>query len=447
MINSIKAKYLLLALLCLCIGTASALTRRSKTQTPAGRECYLPYDGIDISKYQSLNGPIDWAKVATDKNIKFIYIKATEGTTHVDPYYKDHLDKARRHGFKVGSYHFFTMKSPVKSQFDNFKRNAVKSKQDLIPVIDLEIKVLGFTRKQLQDSVMAFADLLRAHYGCEPLLYVGGDYMREHLTKDFADFKLFMPRYSRSDDAEPKVPFGAKWSIWQFSQAGTIKGIKGTVDMDCLNDGITVNDLLIKNNPVKKKNKKRVAEAEKEKEKEAEAAVVAATPLEQNVKTLEKEEKALEKKLKQEEKKLEKEEKELNDKKQKAEAKKKAEAEAKKKAEAEAKKKAEAEAKKKAEAEAKKKAEAEAKKKAEAEAKKKAEAEAKKKAEAEAKKKAEAEAKKKAEAEAKKKAAAKKTPTAREKQRAANKKLKNKKSTPTTSKSGKKTNKNSADNE
>ena len=425
MINSIKAKYLLLALLCLCIGTASALTRRSKTPTPAGRECYLPYDGIDISKYQSLNGPIDWAKVATDKNIKFIYIKATEGTTHVDPYYKDHLDKARRHGFKVGSYHFFTMKSPVKSQFDNFKRNAVKSKQDLIPVIDLEIKVLGFTRKQLQDSVMAFADLLRAHYGCEPLLYVGGDYMREHLTKDFADFKLFMPRYSRSDDAEPKVPFGAKWSIWQFSQAGTIKGIKGTVDMDCLNDGITVNDLLIKNNPVKKKNKKRVAEAEKEKEKEkeAEAAVVAATPLEQNVKTLEKEEKALEKKLKQEEKKLEKEEKELNDKKQKTEA------------------------KKKAEAEAKKKTEAEAKKKAEAEAKKKAEAEAKKKAEAEAKKKAESEAKKKAEAEAKKKAAAQKAPTAREKQRAANKKLKNKKSTPTTSKSGKKTNKNSADNE
>ena len=36
------------------------------------------YQGIDVSNHQGL---IDWSLVSKDENIKFVYIKATEGAT------------------------------------------------------------------------------------------------------------------------------------------------------------------------------------------------------------------------------------------------------------------------------------------------------------------------------------------------------------------------------
>lgn len=39
------------------------------------------YHGIDVSNHQ---GDIDWSLVCKDRNIQFVYIKATEGATHID---------------------------------------------------------------------------------------------------------------------------------------------------------------------------------------------------------------------------------------------------------------------------------------------------------------------------------------------------------------------------
>ncbi len=257
-----RLRHIILALICLATLCASGLDRRIKKLTPIGAdrsgrtwESHLPYDGIDVARYQK---GADWAKIAADKNIKYAYIKATEGANRVDECYTYHLNGARKHHIKVGSYHFFSMKSSVTAQFANFKRTVHKDKQDLIPMIDVELKVVGFTRKQLQDSVKAFADLIREHYGCEPLIYVGMNYFKENFDKSFADYKLFIPRYSGNDDIEPVLAYGAKWTIWQFTQEGRIPGIdgipgiEGNVDLSCLNDGVTVNDLLIKNNPARK---------------------------------------------------------------------------------------------------------------------------------------------------------------------------------------------------
>ena len=70
----------------------------------AGHSSNAQYDGIDVSKH---NGNINWQQVAEDKNIKFVYIKATEGFSIVDSKYKKNLREARATGLKVGSYHFF----------------------------------------------------------------------------------------------------------------------------------------------------------------------------------------------------------------------------------------------------------------------------------------------------------------------------------------------------
>ena len=39
------------------------------------------YDGIDVSRH---NGLIDWKKVSKNRNIKYVFIKATEGYGNVD---------------------------------------------------------------------------------------------------------------------------------------------------------------------------------------------------------------------------------------------------------------------------------------------------------------------------------------------------------------------------
>ena len=59
--------------------------------------------GIDVSRYQ---GDIDWQTVKTDKNVSYVYLKATEGASLVDVTYRYNLTEARKAGLKVGCYHF-----------------------------------------------------------------------------------------------------------------------------------------------------------------------------------------------------------------------------------------------------------------------------------------------------------------------------------------------------
>ena len=47
--------------------------------------------------------------------------------------------------------------------------------QDLIPLLDVETRE-GWTIKQLQDSVMKFAQLLEEYYGCKPMIYTSSSY-------------------------------------------------------------------------------------------------------------------------------------------------------------------------------------------------------------------------------------------------------------------------------
>jgi lysozyme len=69
---------------------------------PAASRAQARTRGIDVSKYQ---GNINWTKVAKDSTIRFVYIKATEGTSIQDPYYKTNIAKAKKAGLLVGSYH------------------------------------------------------------------------------------------------------------------------------------------------------------------------------------------------------------------------------------------------------------------------------------------------------------------------------------------------------
>ena len=150
------------------------------------------YNGIDVSKHQ---GRIDWERVAADKKIQFVYIKATEGATHVDKAYERNIAQARRAGLKVGSYHFFTSYKSARAQFDNFKRYVDKDEQDLLPMVDVEeAGNRGARRSVLQAHLQEFMDLVRGEYGKYPLLYSQYKFYNTLLAPEFNRYYIFIAR-------------------------------------------------------------------------------------------------------------------------------------------------------------------------------------------------------------------------------------------------------------
>lgn len=332
------------------------------------------FDGIDVSKHQ---GNIDWEELRKNKKIQFVYIKATEGSNLVDPMYKRNISNARKHGFKVGSYHFFTDLSSAQTQFQNFISTAKREEQDLIPVIDIE-KCRNWSSQQLRDSVKVFADLIEDYYGCKPLIYTFETFFNKNLGKAFEKYPIFIAKYPKGQE-QPNIN-GIKWMIWQFSETGRFKGVKDNlVDMSRFNTGYSLNDILYHPGRHKPKNAS-VRDAVDRKEKPATVNMT-----EQKAKEAPKQSKKQQEEAK---KKAEADKRAKEKAKQKAEADKKAQEKAKQKAEQQKRQQArqqahDAELKKEAEARAKREeARAKAKREADAKAKQEAEAKAKRKAEA-----------------------------------------------------------------
>lgn len=198
------------------------------------------YQGIDVSKYQ---GTINWEEVAQDRNIQFVYIKATEGATATDRRYSRNIKKAREAGLKVGSYHFFTYRKSAREQFENFKRQVRRSQQDLIPVVDVEqTGNNGCTREQVQHTLSEFMELVKREYGCYPILYSQYSFYNAYLAPEFNKYFIFIARYGMS---EPVLRGKGKYGIWQYSEKGRVKGIKGYVDLDRFASGYSLNDILL----------------------------------------------------------------------------------------------------------------------------------------------------------------------------------------------------------
>lgn len=212
-----------------------AAEAQAKKKQPAVDAATVQFDGIDVSSHQ---GYINWAELKKNYNIKFVYVKATEGGSYKDPRYNEHITNARKHGFKVGSYHFFRTTSSAQDQFVNFVKVVNREEQDLLPMIDIEEKK-NWTAQQLRDSLMVFLDLVEGYYGCKPLLYTGERFFNDYLGLAFKHYPLFIAKYSES---APNVK--SKWVLWQFSESGRFIGVKSnTMDMSRFNTGYSLKDI------------------------------------------------------------------------------------------------------------------------------------------------------------------------------------------------------------
>lgn len=114
-------------------------------------------------------------------------------------------------------------------------------KQDLIPMIDIEREgVKCWSKKQVQDSVALFAKLIKNKYGKKPLIYSHVNFYNSHLSPRFNKHFLFLSRYS---SVRPSIKGVGRHNIWQYSDRGKIRGIRGHVDLDCFMSGTSLADI------------------------------------------------------------------------------------------------------------------------------------------------------------------------------------------------------------
>ena len=187
-----------------------------------------PIFGIDISKH---NGKINWDKLA-EEHLDFIFIKATEGKTRLDPSYEENLKGARKINVKVGAYHFFKFNRDGAEQARNFLSRVNISNLNFAPILDVE-ESGNFTNrnnpKLVIKEIRKFISYVEARSSRKVIIYTNEHEYNKYIKDNFNKNPLWIC----SLDEEP--PIDREWLYWQYAHKGEISGIKGWVDLNTFN--------------------------------------------------------------------------------------------------------------------------------------------------------------------------------------------------------------------
>ncbi len=200
--------------------------------------------GIDVSHW---NGVIDWIRVA-GSGYRFVFGKATEGFTLIDPTYSVNRAGTEGFGLRFGAYHFArpsggsdaaAIASAV-AQADHFVDVAQPQAGELAPVLDLEAKGgLGPARLKLWSQ--AWLDEVYARTGIRGTIYSSPNFWRTAVgdAPDFATAgnRLWIAHWTKN--ASPLVPAqnwgGQGWTFWQWTDCSSVPGFAHCSDGDRLN--------------------------------------------------------------------------------------------------------------------------------------------------------------------------------------------------------------------
>ncbi len=92
--------------------------------------------GVDVSHHNKLTN-CDW-KYFKNSNVKFVFIKASEGASYKDPLRYKYFNKACSYNMYVGAYHFFRGDIPAEDQYKNYDKATEDMSLSLLPCIDYE---------------------------------------------------------------------------------------------------------------------------------------------------------------------------------------------------------------------------------------------------------------------------------------------------------------------
>lgn len=195
------------------------------------------YDGIDVSGWQ---GNIDYSEVASS-GIEIVYMKASEGTSFVDPYFNQNYTNAKANGLKVGFYHYLTARSNSEAvaQANFFVSTISGMTPDCRLAMDFE-SFGNLSAEEINEIGLTFMQTVENLSGKEMVIYSDTSNASNIFGGGLTNYPLWVAQY----EVEEPTPNGNwdSWVGWQYTDAGEISGINGYVDRDRFTDGILLNE-------------------------------------------------------------------------------------------------------------------------------------------------------------------------------------------------------------
>lgn len=186
--------------------------------------------GLDVSKWQ---GEIDWREVAA-AGYRWVYVKATEGRTGVDPTYARNIAGARAAGLVAGPYMFWHPERDPLEQARHFARVAGPWRPgQLPPVLDVE-RENSLTPSELNDLLQELIVETFRLFGAMPVIYSSRRVYTEWGLSAGGECGLWMVSWSSRERLFQ--PFSS-WLLWQTGPASGVPGIAGEVDRNLFAGG------------------------------------------------------------------------------------------------------------------------------------------------------------------------------------------------------------------
>lgn len=222
--------------------------------------------GVDIS---AANGRINWKAMCSCGNLKFAFIKATEGRDHVDPFFERNFNQSVEHGLKTGLWHQFrtsergrdvTPEEQVVNLVQAIRRVDFNASRDMIAVatrnraVDMEEEDeedpslrredrIKLSNMQMSNRLYRLMRLIKKRTGVTPLLFTNNDFWDEFFhteERSFIEFDLWVSHhiitYNISEanlrTMSPTLPAGfAAYTLWQYTNQGYLPGVKPGSDV------------------------------------------------------------------------------------------------------------------------------------------------------------------------------------------------------------------------
>jgi lysozyme len=179
--------------------------------------------GVDVSSYQ---GEIEWDELQI-QDIRFAFIKATEGSNFVDNYFVENWKEAEKTTLRIGAYHFFSFDSAGKTQAQKFIQTVPNTIQALPPVIDVEF--YGDKEKnppehsKVQKELHSMVEMLEKHYGKGVILYTTKEVYELYIKNSFAQCDIWI----RDVFTKPTLSDNRNWIFWQYTDRERLEGYSG----------------------------------------------------------------------------------------------------------------------------------------------------------------------------------------------------------------------------
>lgn len=156
---------------------------------------YVIYDkncdnGIDLSHHNKLTES-KVCNIIDKKDIKFAYLKASEGKNFKDDKFGYFYNIFNKKGVLVGAYCFYRDDINPVDQFNNFQNVVKNYNMDLIPVVDFEDKGFDnkYSKQERLNNLKKLVNLFHHYYGKLPVIYCSpiSYYITYPEIKDFSN--------------------------------------------------------------------------------------------------------------------------------------------------------------------------------------------------------------------------------------------------------------------